>query len=177
MRVCTVVAFPLGASDPVIKGDEAGKAIAAGAHEIDAVIAIGGLRQALPAEGEPDVGALARVLDDSAGRGLRRARGRGPRAGVRAPREADLETNLLDERQKIVGALLAVAAGADFVKTSTGFAGGATVADVALLRADGRAAAGVKASGGIRDRDTALALLRAGADRLGCSASLAILGA
>jgi len=88
-----------------------------------------------------------------------------------------LETCLLDERQKVLGALLALAAGAQFVKTSTGFSnGGATVDDVALLRAVVGGSAGVKASGGIRDRATALALLRAGADRLGCSASVTLLG-
>ena len=177
VRVGTVAGFPLGANDAAIKADEAGMAIAAGAHEVDAVIAIGLLRQGVPADGEPDARVLAVVLEDA-------------RAVVLAVREAEgpvpprerrvkliLETPLLDERQKIVAALLALAAGADFVKTCTGFSGGATVEDVALLRATVGGAAGVKASGGIRDRETALSLLAAGADRLGCSASLAVLGA
>jgi deoxyribose-phosphate aldolase len=93
-----------------------------------------------------------------------------------------LETALLDDRQKVAGALLAVAAGADFVKTSTGFAAANTAAglvnDVRLLRAAlGPSGPGrrIKASGGIADRATALALLAAGADRLGCSATGAIL--
>jgi len=86
-----------------------------------------------------------------------------------------LETALLDEQQKIAGAILAQAAGADFVKTSTGFGpGGATVADVRLLRRTVGPGMGVKAAGGIHDYQTALALIEAGADRLGASAGVAI---
>jgi deoxyribose-phosphate aldolase len=116
------------------------------------------------------------VLEDARGLVLsvREAEGPVPPADRRV--KLILETSLLDERQKIVGALLAVAAGADWVKTGTGTAGPATVEDVALLRAVVGGSAGVKASGGIRDRHTATTLLRAGADRLGCSASVALLG-
>ena len=177
VRVCTVVGFPLGASDPSAKADEAALAVAAGAHELDMVLAIGMLRQAAPADGALDSPRLAHVFEDIKGVVLaaREAEGRVPVQERRI--KVILETSLLDMRQKVLGALLALAAGAHYVKTSTGFSnGGATVDDVALLRAVVGGSAGVKASGGIRDRATALALLRAGADRLGSSAAAALLG-
>jgi deoxyribose-phosphate aldolase len=175
LRLGTVAAFPLGTNDPAIKGDEAGLAIGAGAHEVDGVIAIGLLRQGVPEGKPPDPRWLAAVLEDARGLVLSVREAEGPVPPKERRVKLILETPLLDERQKIAGALLAVAAGADFVKTCTGFAGPATVQDVALLRATVGGAAGVKASGGIRDRDTALAMLRAGADRLGSSASTSLL--
>lgn len=176
LRLGTVAAFPLGANDSAIKGDEAGLAIGAGAHEVDGVMAIGLLRQGVPADRPPDPRWLAVVLEDARGVVLSVREAEGPVPPKERRVKLILETPLLDERQKIVGALLAVAAGADFVKTCTGTAGPATVEDVALLRAVVGGSAGVKASGGIRDRATALSMLRAGADRLGCSASVSLLG-
>jgi len=177
VKVCTVVGFPLGANDPAVKADEAALAVAAGAHEVDMVLSVGLLRQGLPAGGAPDPARLAVVLEDIRGVVLAAREAEGPTALDDRRVKVILETCLLDDRQKAAGALLAVAAGADFVKTSTGFAGGgATAADVALLRACVGGDAGVKASGGIRDRATALELLRAGASRIGCSASVAIVG-
>lgn len=177
VRVCTVVGFPLGANDSAVKAEEAALAVAAGAAEVDMVLPIGLLRQGVPPGGAPDPRVLAVVLEDIRGVVLAAREAEGP-AGLDERRvKVILETCLLDARQKAAGALLALAAGAHFVKTSTGFAGGgATVADVALLRACVGSAAGVKASGGIRDRATALAMLRAGATRVGCSASVAIVG-
>jgi deoxyribose-phosphate aldolase len=177
VRVAAVAGFPLGANDPGVKVAEAGFAIAMGAHEVDMVLPIGYLREGFPPGGPIEAVLLELLMEDVRGVvfAVREAEGPAPVGERRV--KVILETPLLDERQKIAGALLAVAAGADFVKTCTGFAGPATVEDVALLRATVGGAAGVKASGGIRDRDTALALLAAGANRLGCSASLAVLGA
>ncbi len=177
VRVGTVVGFPLGANDPAVKADEAALAIAAGAHEVDMVLSIGLLRQAAPPGGALDLPRLAAVLDDVRGvvLAVREAEGAAPIAERRV--KVILETCLLDERQKALGALLAVAAGAHLVKTSTGFSrGGATTADVELLRACVAGGAGVKASGGIRDRATALDMLRAGADRIGSSRAPALVG-
>jgi deoxyribose-phosphate aldolase len=177
VKVCTVVGFPLGANDSAVKADEAALAVAAGAHELDMVLCIGLLRQGLPAGGAPDPARLAVVLEDIRGVVLAAREAEGPTALDDRRVKVILETCLLDERQKAAGALLAVAAGADFVKTSTGFSGaGATPSDVELLRACVGGDAGVKASGGIRDRATALALVRAGASRIGCSASVDIIG-
>jgi len=177
VRVCTVVGFPLGANDPAVKADEAAMAVAAGAHELDMVLAIGLLREAAPTDGALDRERLALVFEDIQGVVLAAREAEGPVLLQERRIKVILETGLLDMRQKVLGALLALAAGAHFVKTSTGFSNaGATVDDVALLRAVVGGSAGVKASGGIRDRATALALLRAGADRLGCSTSVALLG-
>ncbi len=177
VRVCTVVGFPLGANDSAVKAEEAALAVAAGAAEIDMVVPIGLLRQGVPPGAAPDPRVLAAVLEDIRGVVLAVREAEGPAGLDDRCVKVILETCLLDARQKVVGALLALAAGAHFVKTSTGFSSaGATVEDVALLRACVGAAVGVKASGGIRDRATVLALLRAGASRIGCSASVAILG-
>lgn len=177
VRVGTVVGFPLGANDPAVKADEAALAVAAGAHEVDMVLSIGLLRQAAPAGGPLDLPRLAAVLEDVRGVVLAVREAEGPAALAERRIKVILETCLLDERQKTLGALLAVAAGAHFVKTSTGFSrAGATREDVALLRACVLGGAGVKASGGIRDRETALAMLRAGADRIGSSCAPALLG-
>lgn len=153
--VCSVVGFPLGAMIAPAKAEEARAAVAAGAQEIDMVIDIGALRDGdLPAV-EADI------------RGVVRA------AGV--PVKVIIETCLLTDEEKALACVLAARAGAAYVKTSTGFStGGATVEDVALMRAVVGDALGVKASGGIRDRASAEAMIAAGADRIGASASVAI---
>lgn len=155
---CSVVGFPLGAMETRAKLCEAGLALDSGARELDTVIALGPLK-------EGDDAYVARELEEIAS--ACHARG--------AQLKVILECGLLDEVQKRRAAGLAVAAGADFVKTSTGHAGGATPADVALLRAVVGATLGVKAAGGIRNLRSAQDLLKAGANRLGTSAGLAIL--
>lgn len=158
VAVCSVVGFPLGAALPEAKAAEARLAIAAGAREIDMVLHIGALR-------DGDLGALLRDI----------------RAVVATCHERDalckviLETALLGDEEKVIAAEVCRLAGADFVKTSTGFGGGgATVADVALLRRVVGPEVGVKASGGVRSLADAQAMLAAGATRIGASASVAI---
>ena len=159
--VDAVLGFPLGATLPQVKAFEAREAARAGADELDMVINVAALKRR-------DYRA---VLQEIAG--VREAVARSPQQIIL---KVILETALLDDQQKIAGAILAQAAGADFVKTSTGFGpGGATVADVRLLRQTVGPGMGVKAAGGIHDYDTALALIEAGADRIGASASLAII--
>jgi len=159
--VDAVLGFPLGATLPQVKAFEAREAVQAGADELDMVINIAALKR-------KDYQA---VLWEIAG--VREAVAQADRKIIL---KVILETALLDDRQKIAGAILAQAAGADFVKTSTGFGpGGATVEDVRLLRQTVSPAMGIKAAGGIHDYQTALALIEAGADRLGASAGLAIL--
>jgi deoxyribose-phosphate aldolase len=156
VQVCTVVGFPLGAAVSRVKSEETRQALRDGTTEIDMVLPVGLLI----------AGEWAQVLGD-----VRGVVG----AAVGAPVKVILETCLLDDAQKIAGSLLAVAAGARYVKTSTGFAGGgATIEDVRLMRATVGSPVGVKAAGGIRTREDALAMLEAGASRLGCSASVAI---
>ncbi|HEY0780935.1 MAG TPA: deoxyribose-phosphate aldolase [Thermoanaerobaculia bacterium] len=156
----TVVGFPLGYVVPAVRIAESRQAIADGADELDTVLNVSWLKS----------GDDARVLGDLAGWV----------AAARAERrdlmlKVILETALLTDDEKERGTRLAVEAGADYVKTSTGFAqGGATVADVELLARVAAGRLGVKASGGIRDRATALAMLRAGATRLGTSSGVAI---
>ena len=156
VKVCTVVGFPLGSTTPTVKAIEARDAIANGADEIDMVINIGALKS----------GNDAVVFDD-----------------IRAVREATrgkvlktiLETSLLSNEEKVRACVMAKKAGADFVKTSTGFGGGgATVEDIRLMRETVVPLMGVKASGGIRDAQGAAAMIAAGATRLGTSASIAI---
>lgn len=157
VRTCTVVGFPLGASLSVAKAAEAEAALQAGAQEIDMVLSVGQARSG-------DWDAVRRDLET-----VRRA--------VPAPAvlKVILETCLLDEAQKTRACELAKEAGLDFVKTSTGFStGGATEADVALMRSTVGPNLGVKASGAIRTYEVALAMVRAGATRLGLSASLAV---
>ena len=179
VAVCSVAGFPLGSSLPEIKADEAVAAIESGASEIDLVMQIGWLLEAVPRGGHSPIDEAG--LEDVAREiklvrtALRAARSRTPPA--QRVLKVIIETALLDERQKTVAARTAADAGADFIKTCTGFSGGgATVADIALLRTAVGGRAQLKASGGIRDRASALALIEAGADRLGCSASVAIVG-
>jgi len=159
VAVGSVVGFPLGANLTAAKVAEAELAIDAGATEIDMVIAIGYLK----------AGMVDRVCDDIAAV-----------AGVCHPRgvrlKAILETCLLTDLDKVAGCLAIVEAGADYAKTSTGFStGGATVHDVALIRHVVGPNLGVKAAGGVRTYDDAVAMIMAGATRIGASASLQIL--
>ena len=159
VKICTVVGFPLGSTTSTVKAIEARDAIANGADEIDMVINVGALKS----------GNDAVVLDD-----------------IKAVREATrgrvlkviLETSFLSKQEKVRACLLSKKAGADFVKTSTGFGGGgATVEDIRLMRETVGPLMGVKASGGIRDAQAAQQMIDAGATRLGTSASVAIVTA
>lgn len=153
---CTVVGFPLGASLPDATADEARRAIDAGASEIDMVLSVG---QALAGDWDAVRSGIAAVHA----------------ACGATPLKVILETCLLNDGQKRRACEICRDEGVAFVKTSTGFSsGGATLDDVRLMRAAVGPALGVKASGGIRDRATAIAMLEAGATRLGCSAGVAI---
>lgn len=156
--VCTVVGFPLGMMSTESKALETAYAVQAGADEIDMVINVGALKD----------GDYAEVLAD-----IRAVRAVCPNQTLKVI----IETCLLTDEEKVKACELSVAAGADFVKTSTGFStGGAKVEDVALMRKTVGPDIGVKASGGIRDAATAEAMVEAGASRLGTSATVAIIG-
>jgi deoxyribose-phosphate aldolase len=158
--VGAVAGFPLGASLSATKRAETESLVKLGAKEVDMVIDMGALKS----------GDSLRVAEDIRGV-VEIAHGAGALAKV------ILETSLLNVREKLLAAELALHAGADFLKTSTGFAnGGATAADVALLRGVAGKLCGVKASGGIRTLDHAKTMLEAGANRIGASASVAIVG-
>jgi len=157
VKVCTVIGFPSGAHAPDVKAYEARRAVEQGAEEIDMVINIGALKSKDYALVEQDI------------RGVVQAGGRDTVVKV------ILETALLTREEKIMASSLAKAAGADFVKTSTGFGGGvATVEDIMLMRETVGPEMGVKASGGVRTRDDAEKLVAAGATRLGASAGVKI---
>jgi deoxyribose-phosphate aldolase len=159
VKVCTVVGFPLGASEPEVKAFEAQSAIDHGATEIDMVINIGALKS-------KDFETVARDI-----RGVVQV---SHAAGVLV--KVILETALLNEEEKITACLLSKEAGADFVKTSTGFStGGATVEDVALMRRVVGREMGVKAAGGVRTLADAQNLVKAGATRIGASAGVKII--
>ncbi len=156
--VATVIGFPLGATLTRVKAFEAAEAIALGANEVDMVINIGSLRSGDYSFVEEDIAAVVEAAHRSD-----------------ALVKVIIETSLLSDEQKIAACLLARHAGADFVKTSTGFSGGgATVADVRLMRRAVGSRVGVKASGGIRTRQDAMDMVGAGATRLGTSAGVAI---
>ena len=156
VNVCVVVGFPLGAMSTEAKVFEAKKAIEDGATEVDMVINIGWLKDHKDSQVEDEIRQLKKACGDK-------------------HLKVIIEACLLTEEEKVRACKLSVAAGADFVKTSTGFSkGGATVEDVALMRKAVGNACKVKASGGIRDFKTAKAMVEAGADRLGCSAGIAI---
>jgi deoxyribose-phosphate aldolase len=157
VKVCTVIGFPSGAHAPDVKAYETRRAVEQGAQEVDMVINIGALKSRDYALVEQDI------------RGVVQSAGRDTVVKV------ILETSLLSRDEKVMGATLAKAAGADFVKTSTGFAGGgATVEDVRLLRETVGPEIGVKASGGIRSKEEAEAMVAAGATRIGASAGIKI---
>jgi deoxyribose-phosphate aldolase len=158
VEVCTVAGFPLGASTTVVKVAEANQAISEGATEIDMVLRVGALKAGDHAAVQDDITALVDACH--AGGALLKV---------------IIEAVLLDENEKVAACRLSQAAGADFVKTSTGFAGGgATLADVRLMRETVGPAMGVKAAGGVRDYSDALAMVEAGATRIGASAGVRI---
>jgi deoxyribose-phosphate aldolase len=158
VKVCTVIGFPLGATSTATKAFEAEHALRDGAKEIDMVINVGMLKSGEYEYVENDIFAIVTT-----------ARRYG------ALTKVIIETALLTDEEKIKACVLAKRVGADFVKTSTGFSkGGATVGDVALMRKVVGSAMGVKASGGVRTREEALAMVASGADRIGASASVKI---
>src|SRR5512143_2250127 len=158
VKVCTVIGFPLGATSTAAKAFEAEHALRDGAKEVDMVINVGMLKSGDYEYVENDIFAVTTT-----------ARRYGALSKV------IIETALLSDEEKIKACLLAKRAGADFVKTSTGFSkGGATVGDIALMRKVVGSAMGVKASGGVRTREEALAMVASGADRIGASASVKI---
>ncbi|GJQ51358.1 MAG: hypothetical protein HKUEN02_02050 [Anaerolineaceae bacterium] len=161
VRVCTVIGFPFGATSSESKAFEAETAIKQGATEIDMVINVGALKAR-------DLNTVARDI-----RGVvHAAHTHGAIVKV------IIETSLLTDEEKTIASLTAKEAGADFVKTSTGFAGGgATVHDVELMRRAVGPQMGVKASGGVRTREDAENMIRAGATRIGASAGVKIVGA
>ena len=153
-NICTVIGFPLGAVLPEFKVYETLACINAGAAEIDMVINIGALKSE----------AYGLVMNE-----IQAVTGTAHNQGALV--KVILETCLLTRREKIIACLISQAAGADFVKTSTGFGtGGATVEDVALMRRVIGSEMGVKAAGGIRTYADAIAMIKAGANRLGASA-------
>jgi len=159
-RLVSVIGFPHGCDLPEVKARAAALAVAAGAGEIDMVMNFGLLKSGRSREAGADIAAVVGAVP-----------------GI--PVKVILETTALTDTEKNVACRLACDAGARFVKTSTGFhpSGGATVADVRLLRAAVGPGLGVKASGGIRTLADAQAMIEAGANRIGASASAAILGA
>ncbi|MBA1290429.1 deoxyribose-phosphate aldolase [Pseudomonas japonica] len=156
VKVCAVVGFPLGATLTASKAFEAAQAIAAGAGEIDMVLNIAWLKDGLFDAVRDDIAAVSEACGD-------------------IPLKVILETCLLDEAQKVRACEICRDLGVAFVKTSTGFSrSGATLEDVALMRRVVGPDIGVKASGGVRDAATALAMIEAGATRLGTSSGIAI---
>jgi len=156
--VCSVVGFPLGATTADVKHYETRRAIFDGATEIDMVINIGALKSGDLQTVERDIAAVV-----------------APCREANVISKVILEVALLNDDEKIAGSTLAKAAGADFVKTSTGFAsGGATAADVALMRRVVGAEMGIKAAGGVRDYEGLKAMVAAGATRIGASAGVKI---
>ncbi|CAH0121243.1 MULTISPECIES: deoxyribose-phosphate aldolase [unclassified Paenibacillus] len=157
VKVCTVIGFPLGASTPETKAYETANAIANGAGEVDMVLNIGLLKSKRDDLAQEDIVAVVAA------------------AKGKALVKVIIETSLLTDEEKVRACKLAVAAGADFVKTSTGFStGGATIEDVALMRRTVGPDMGVKASGGVRSRQDVLAMIEAGANRIGTSSGVAI---
>lgn len=156
VKVCTVIGFPLGANTPATKAFETKDAIANGADEVDMVINVGALKSGDVDLVETDIRAVVEAANGTLVKVI-------------------IETCLLTDEEKIVACQLAQKAGADFVKTSTGFStGGATVADVALMRQTVGPDMGVKASGGARSLADAQAFVEAGATRIGTSSGVAI---
>ena len=158
VRVCTVIGFPLGATSSEAKAAETADAIAKGAAEVDMVVNVGRIKSGNWDYVRSDIAAVVNA-----------ARGR-------ALTKVIIETCLLTDDEKIRVCEIAKDAGADFVKTSTGFStGGATAADIALMRKTVGPDMGVKASGGIHSTEEAIVLIEAGASRIGASAGIAII--
>lgn len=154
-KVCTVIGFPSGATTSQTKLYEAQEAVENGADELDVVINLGWLKMGETERLHADIAAIVELTGQ--------------------PVKAILETALLTDAQKRLAAEICLDAGARFLKTSTGWQGGATVEDVKLLRQIGGDRIGIKASGGIRTLEQALALVEAGANRLGTSRGVEIL--
>lgn len=159
VKVCCVVGFPLGAIAPEQKAAEAASCAAMGAEELDMVIHVGAAKAGDWALVQRDIEGVVKAA-----------------AGYTV--KVIIETCLLTDEEKVKACEAAKAAGAHFVKTSTGFStGGATTHDIALMRKTVGPEMGVKASGGIRDYETAMAMIEAGANRIGASAGIAIVAA
>lgn len=158
INVCVVVGFPLGVQTPKTKAFETMEAVSKGASEIDMVLNIGGLKSGRVELVRDDIQSVAEAANDRIVKVI-------------------LETALLNKQEKIDACLIARKAGADYLKTSTGFGGlsGATVEDVTLLREIIGSTMGIKASGGIRDLKTVLAMIDAGATRIGTSTGVQIM--
>lgn len=157
VKVCSVIGFPLGEMDTRSKAFEARSALANGAHELDMVINTSALKSGNLKLVEEDIRAIKRVCRGN------------------TLLKVIIETSLLTDAEKVLACEISKKVGVDFVKTSTGFTGaGATVEDVALMRRVVGPKIGVKASGGIRDYKTAIAMIQAGANRIGAGASVAI---
>jgi deoxyribose-phosphate aldolase len=161
VKVCTVIGFPLGATSTEAKVAESAAALRAGAQELDMVINVGALRSGDTEAVKLDIQQVVKAAHEAG-----------------AIVKVILETALLDDNQKAIASTLCKLAGADFVKTSTGFGpGGATAHDVALMRAVVGPGMGVKASGGVRTLSDLKAMTAAGATRIGASASVKIVEA
>ena len=161
VNVAVTIGFPLGATTTATKVFEATEAVKAGAKEVDMVINVGLLKSGEYYAVQEDI---AQVVDSV------------KKVDTEAKVKVIIETCFLNENEKVSACNLAKAAGADFVKTSTGFgSGGATVEDVSLMRKLVGDSMGVKASGGIRDFKTAMAMIKAGATRIGASSGIAII--
>jgi deoxyribose-phosphate aldolase len=157
VEVCSVVGFPLGAMETLAKAFEASQAVGDGATEVDMVINVGALKSGDLKTIEDDIRALRKATEGS------------------TALKVIIETCLLTEEEKILACEISKKVGADFVKSSTGFStGGATLEDIALMRKVVGSDMGVKASGGIKDFDTAFAMINAGANRLGTSSGVII---
>ncbi len=158
VSVCSVVGFPLGAMHSSAKAFEAQTAVECGAQELDMVLNVGALKSADFKTAEADIRTVRQAAD--------------PKTILKVI----IETSLLTEEEKIQACKIAQNGGADFVKTSTGFAGGgATVADVRLMRRIVGCEMRIKASGGIKNWETALTMIKAGANRIGTSSGVAII--
>lgn len=157
VKVCTVIGFPLGANTTDVKVFETKDAIANGAEEIDMVINIGKLKDKEYTFVKKDIEEVVKAAKD------------------KAIVKVIIEACLLSEEEKIMACKLSKEAGADFVKTSTGFStGGATVSDIKLMREVVGSEMGIKASGGVRSYEDAVNMINAGASRIGASASVQI---
>ena len=157
VKVCTVIGFPLGANTAQVKAFETADAVKNGADEVDMVINVGALKSGDLQKVEEDIKAVVQ-------------------ASGSALTKVIIETSLLSDPEKVIACQIAQKAGADFVKTSTGFStGGATVADIELMRRTVGPDMGVKASGGARTYQDAIAFIEAGATRIGASSGVAIM--
>lgn len=156
VKVCTVIGFPLGANTSIVKANEASQAVIDGADELDMVINIGLLKQGLIDEVAQDISAVVKAANGKTVKVI-------------------IETCLLTDQEKIGACQAAVKANADFVKTSTGFStGGATIADVELMKKHITSTMQVKASGGVKTFDDMLLMIDAGATRIGTSSGVAL---